>query len=420
VSSAYVPSDELHLWWLARPDAPRYIGALHMARTLRGVSLHYGAEWLSSGVALSEDLPLIDDEFLPRERDSAAGAVDDARPDRWGERVIRFIDKPPRLSLLEYLYFAGDERFGALGVSTSATDYLPRRLGPLPTLADTAAIHHLVRRVIANEPIAADQLSLLAPGVTMGGARPKALIQIDDMPWVVKFVEYGEPTDTPLIEHATMTLAREARITSADTQAIRLADGHALAIRRFDRVRDGDGTLHRVHAQSAHVALGAAGELSGYPELAQLLRRRGVVTDGVNAAQMHEIFRRMVFNILIDNTDDHDKNHVLLARDERNGQLELAPAFDVLPSGQALGYQQMRVGDDDADATIDNALSMCTQFGLKRDAAVAQAREVAAVVARWQSHFVATGVSPRDIAHHEGQIDRPFLREQREALLRRE
>jgi serine/threonine-protein kinase HipA len=417
-SAAYQPSDELHLWWLARPDAPRYIGALQMARTLRGVSLHYGAEWLASGIALSEDLPLIDEEFLPRERDSAAGAVDDARPDRWGERVIRFIDKPPRLSLLEYLYFAGDERFGALGVSTSASEYLPRRLGPLPTLADTAAIHELVRRVIDNEPIAADQLRLLAPGVTMGGARPKALIDVDGTPWVVKFADPGEPTDAPLIEHATMTLAREARITTAETRAIRLTDGHALAIRRFDRVRAQDGALHRIHAQSAHVALGAAGELSGYPELAQLLRRRGVAAGGANTQQMHELFRRMVFNILIDNTDDHDKNHVLLSRDDSNSQLELAPAFDVLPSGQALGYQQMRVGQDDADATIDNALSMCTQFGLKRDAAVAEARGVATVIRRWTTHFANQSVGARDLEYHEAQIDRPFLREQRQALLR--
>lgn len=417
-SVAYTPRDELHLWWLAQPLTPRYVGALHLSRTMRGVSLHYAAEWLASGVALSEDLPLIDEEFLPRGRDSAAGAVDDARPDRWGERVIRFIDKPSRLSLLEYLYFAGDERFGALGVSTSATDYLPRRLGPLPTLADTAAIHELVRRVIDNEPIAAEQLRLLAPGVTMGGARPKALVDVDGLPWVVKFADPGEPTDAPLIEHATMTLARLARITTAETRAIRLTDGHALAIRRFDRVRAADGTLHRVHAQSAHVALGAAGELSGYPELAQLLRRRGVA--GLNTEQMHELFRRMVFNILIDNTDDHDKNHVLLTRDGHNGQLELAPAFDMLPSGQALGYQQMRVGSDDADATIDNALSMCAQFGLKRDAAVAQAREVARIVRRWTTHFANEGVSARDLEYHAAQIDRPFLREQRRDLGKRD
>jgi serine/threonine-protein kinase HipA len=408
----YVPRDELHLWWLARPDAPRLVGTLRMARTLRGVSLRYARAWLTSGIALSEDLPLIDEEFLPRERDSAAGAVDDARPDRWGERVIRFIDKPPRLSLLEFLYFAGDERFGALGVSTSVSEYLPRRFGPLPALADTDAIHELVQRVLEGEPIPPDRIRLLAPGVTMGGARPKALIDIDGAPWVVKFADAAEPTDTPLVEHATMTLARAARITTADTRAIRLADGqgHALAIRRFDRTHDA-----RVHALSAHVALGAVGEVSGYPELAQLLRRRGATA--THTAQMHELFRRMVFNILIDNTDDHDKNHVLLARADGTF-LELAPAFDVLPSGQALGYQQMRVGTDEADSTIDNALSMAAQFGLKRDAAVHEAREVARVVRRWTTHFANAGVSVRDLDYHAAQIDRPFLREQRQALLR--
>ena len=85
----------------------------------KGVSLTYAASWIAHGFRLSEDLPLADIEYLPVENSMAAGAVDDARPDRWGERVIQFLDKPPRLSLMEYLYFAGDDRFGVLGVSTS-------------------------------------------------------------------------------------------------------------------------------------------------------------------------------------------------------------------------------------------------------------------------------------------------------------
>ncbi len=418
----YQPRDELFLWWLADPAQPVFIGTLHMVRTMRGVSLHYGADWLARGFALSEDLPLIDQEFMPLEKECAAGAVDDARPDRWGERVIRHIDRPARLSLLEYLYFAGDERFGALGVSTSGTLYQPRGTGPLPTLADTQALHDLVRKVLAGEPIAQAQQRLILPGVTMGGARPKALLQIDGEPWVVKFAD-GEPTDTPLVEHATMTLARKARIRSADTRAIRLVDGHAVAVRRFDRVLHPSGrgrgrSLHtrRVHALSAKVALGAAGEPMGYPELAQLLRRRGAVANGVNIAQMHELFRRMVFNILIDNTDDHEKNHVLLVDDAQ--QVGLSPAFDVLPSGQALGFQQMRVGEAQADSTLVNALSMHRQFGLDTADAQAQVREVVRVVTRWQAHFAKAGVSARDIAQYAQQIDRPFLREQREAYAR--
>ena len=404
----YEPVDRLFLWMLGNPAQPALVGALSLVRMQRGVSLRYADSWIERGFALSEDLPLVPGEFMPLERDSAAGAVDDARPDRWGERVIRFIDKPPRLSLLEFLYFAGDDRFGALGVSTSQTQYEPRRTGPLPKLADTAAIHELVRKVLANEAIAPTQRRLISAGATMGGARPKALLDVDGAQWVVKFSE-GEPIDTPLIEHAAMLLARSAGIRTAQTLPIRLNDGHALAVQRFDRAG-----AARVHALSAHVALRAAGEQMGYPELAQLLRRRGVVERDVNVAQMRELFRRMVFNILIDNTDDHEKNHVLLVDDAQH--YELSPAFDVLPSSQALGYQQMRVGESQADSTLDNAMSMCTLFALRKDQAAREVRKVCRVVAGWRKHFSASGVGRRDIALLADQIDRPFLRGQRDGF----
>lgn len=162
-STAYKPADELYLWLVTQPARPVLIGELHLVRTTRGVSLRYSPEWLERGFPLSEDLPLIGEELLPTEPNIAIGAVDDARPDRWGERVIRFLDKPPRLSLLEYLYFAGDDRFGALGVSTSAQEYRPRRLGPLPALDDTETIHELIRKVQDNEPVPESQKRLISP-----------------------------------------------------------------------------------------------------------------------------------------------------------------------------------------------------------------------------------------------------------------
>ncbi|MCW7538446.1 type II toxin-antitoxin system HipA family toxin [Aquabacterium sp. A7-Y] len=406
-SGGYELRDQLFVWLLTDPAQPVLVGEIQLVRTRRGaVSFRYADSWLRHGFALSEDLPLDPQEFLPTDKDTAPGAVDDARPDRWGERVIRFLDKPPRLSLLEFLYFAGDDRFGALGVSTSADSYLPRTIGPLPSLADTAVIQELVAKVLSNEPIPAQQQRLISPGVTMGGARPKALIEIEGEPWIVKFSD-GEPADTPLVEHASMTLARRAGIRTAETRALPLVDGHAVAVRRFDR----EGG-RRLHALSANVALKAAGEEMGYPELAQLLRRRGVAQGGLQVAQMKELFRRMVFNILLDNTDDHEKNHVLLVDDAQH--YRLAPAFDVLPAGQALGYQQMRVGTEAADSTLENALSMVRYFGLSQDQAVKEVREVAGIVAEWQAHFTACGVRPRDIELYAEQIDRPFLREQRE------
>lgn len=95
--------NDLYLWFLADPTAPRYVGQLRLVDVGKCVSLQYGADWLASGFPLSEDLLLVGIEQLPRWKGTAVGAVDDARPDRWGERVIQYIDKPARLSIMEYL-----------------------------------------------------------------------------------------------------------------------------------------------------------------------------------------------------------------------------------------------------------------------------------------------------------------------------
>lgn len=395
--------DALYLWYLNTPEKPEWIGTLNLVMNRRAVSLRYADNWLKYGFPLSEDLPLNDQEHFPKDKDLAAGAVDDARPDRWGERVIRHLDRPQRLSILEFLYFAGDDRFGALGVSTSADEYLPRQIGPLPNLGDVDAIAELVRRVLAKEGIEERYKRLIAPGVTMGGARPKALVQIEGEEWVVKFAEEDRPAE-PLIEHASLTLAEKAGIRVAHSRLIPLARGVALAVKRFDRISG-----KRLHALSANVALKAAHVELSYPNLAQLLRRRGNVA--THQAQMHELFRRLVFNILIDNTDDHEKNHVLLA--DASQQYELAPAFDVLPAAQSLGYQAMTIGNRGAESSIENALSCANQYWLKPKDALAEVRRVADVVNTWHEHFLEVGVPPSvvdELAHH---IDRPFLLNQR-------
>jgi serine/threonine-protein kinase HipA len=404
----YKPTDTLFLWFLGLPNTPRLVGRIHLIRKLKGVSLEYAPTWIQSGFPLSEDLPLLETEFLPQTSERAAGAVDDARPDRWGERIIKMLNKLPRQSILEMLYFAGDERFGALGVSTSEQDYLPARLPALPQLDDVESIHQVIRAVLAKEEVDERLRRLIAPGVTLGGARPKALVNIDGMQWVLKFAEEDHSFE-PLYEHAAMVLARHAGINAAETRPIKLQNGYAIAIRRFDREAGG---LRR-HAISANVALTATGDDLSYPALAQFLRRRAPAH--LIVEQMRELFRRMVFNILIDNTDDHEKNHALLLQNDES--YILAPAFDVVPTCQSLGYQAMNVGLEGAESSIENALSDARSFGLTRAEACEQARLVAVVVEGWRRIFEDEGAPDHALDELSIYINRPYLLDQRQALL---
>ena len=411
--------DELHLWYLQDPAASRYVGALRLVAAGKGVSLRYNRQWLDSGFALSEDLPLADIEYLPPSRIEAAmqravGAVDDARPDRWGEKVIRFVDRPKRLSLMEYLYYAGDDRFGALGVSTSADTYLPRPGGPLPRLKDAQLLSEAAAKIEAAEALTEMEARIIAGGGSpLGGAKPKALIDIDGEPWVIKFFN-NEPVDTPLVEHATMTLASRAGIRVAETQVIPLGGVNALAIKRFDRNRG-----QRIHSISAGTAIRAATAQGqepelGYPELARILRRAGVAQEDANLHDAHELFRRMVFNILVDNTDDHEKNHSLLVVNPlANGRFRLAPAYDVLPSNSGQGYQEFICGANGAVSTLDNAMSQCDAFGFQADEAARQVKAVIDVVNTWKDHFRQAGVSLADIQSLAERIDGEELIRQR-------
>lgn len=411
--------DDLYLWYLGDPATPRYVGALKLVTAGKGVSLHYGEEWLANGFALSEDLPLVDNEFLPPGRlatdaQRAVGAIDDARPDRWGEKVIRFVDKPKRLSLMEYLYYAGDDRFGALGVSTSSSTYSPRAVSPLPRLEAAQQLSEVVAKIEASEPITALEAKIIAGGGSpLGGAKPKALIDIDGEQWVIKFFN-NEPIDAPLIEHATMTLAERASITVAKTQVIHLLGANAVAIRRFDR--DQGRRIHSISAGTAIRAATASGEEPemGYPELARILRRVGVTQDDINQRDARELFRRMVFNILVDNTDDHEKNHSLLVVNPlENGRLKLAPAYDVLPTNSGQGYQEFICGARGRDSTLENAMSQCDAFGLLPAEAAAEIATVIDVVNTWQEHFAQAGVTERDIESLAERIDGEALLTQR-------
>ena len=409
----YVPQDQLYVWALVNPQQPMLVGELRLSQLVADcATFAYAPPWWN--FALSEDLPIVQGQaFTAGERGSAPGAIDDARPDRWGERIIRHVDRPARLSVLEMLLFAGDDRFGALGVSVSADQYVPRQLGPYPQLRDLVPLSAAMEDLQTQAPVTADMQRLIQPGVMLGGARPKALLQTDAGACVIKFSELDDAVDTPLVEHATMTLAAKAGIRVAVTGVlpIPMRHGkalHALTIERFDRVGD-----YRLHCLSARTVLRAARLPESYSALATVLLRLG--HPDRQMAQREELFQRMVFNILMDNTDDHERNHSL--RLGLDGYYELTPAYDVVPTLLNMGRQSMLVGAAGAESSLENALTELNEFGIRRARAMDLIRQVAQVVDGWQAHFAQQGVCRADMELLHASIDRDALRTQRHAFL---
>ena len=409
----YVPQDQLYVWALVNPQQPMLVGELRLSQLVADcATFAYAPPWWN--FALSEDLPIVQGQaFTAGERGSAPGAIDDARPDRWGERIIRHVDRPARLSVLEMLLFAGDDRFGALGVSVSADQYVPRQLGPYPQLRDLVPLSAAMEDLQTQAPVTADMQRLIQPGVTLGGARPKALLQTDAGACVIKFSELDDAVDTPLVEHATMTLAAKAgiRVAATGVLPIPMRHGkalHALTIERFDRVGD-----YRLHCLSARTVLRAARLPESYSALATVLLRLG--HPDRQMAQREELFQRMVFNILMDNTDDHERNHSL--RLGLDGYYELTPAYDVVPTLLNMGRQSMLVGAAGAESSLENALTELNEFGIRRARAMDLIRQVAQVVDGWQAHFAQQGVCRADMELLHASIDRDALRTQRHAFL---
>lgn len=397
------PGNELAVWNLTDPDDPVRVGTASLMLGGRGIAFTYDRDWLANGYPLSGDMPLQRALLAPTARDRLFGALDDAMPDRWGERAIRFVDNPPRATALDFLYYAGDHRFGALGFSIDQTAYVPHQGGPLPTADSIHSLQALIDRIDANEPLTEQEKLISGTTKTMGGAHPKALVTMEGKDWIAKFPR-GANIDLGLIEHASLRLAAQAGINTANSVALPGLFGHVVAVERFDRA--GHQRLRALSAKTVLLAGVGFGpppldELS-YGAMASFLLQAGAAD--VQVKQRKELFRRMTFNILIENSDDHEKNHAFL---HDAGFWSLAPAFDVLPNTSNAGYQQMGVGTQGALGSLENALSECRLFGLDRDEAIEEWFRVAAVVDEWDQFFTSLGVSGKDIGYLRNFIDQP-------------
>lgn len=383
-----------------------YVPAGLLRHENRAYFFRYGRRYLGRPDAIPLDparMPLADMEFSGG---ALFSALRDAAPDRWGRKVLGLMAgrAPGTLSEFEVLTAAHHpQRMGALAFGPTPDG--PASLAPWATgdafcmvpedLRRVAAIVARVDEVEDDEELDAMRsgmpedafLTALASSLSLGGARPKAMVTVDGTPWIAKFSKRGDPWREPVVEHATMTLAARCGITVASTRLMEL-DGHfVLLAQRFDRISGGSR-----HVISGFTVTGAEedGDWGSYQNLAEQARRLGDADCGP------EIFRRMAFNALCSNRDDHLRNHAFFVSRKA---ITMTPAYDLVPS--SIRFRQwdlsLRCGREGRAATRSNILSDVRPFGLSESEATRIWEEMRETVAGWQEHFAGYGVTKKEM-----------------------
>jgi serine/threonine-protein kinase HipA len=375
----------------------------------------YGRSYLRNPDAVEIDpveLKLSDTTYETTRLNGVFGALRDAGPDFWGRRIIEKHSGKTPLSELDYLLYSPDDRAGALGFGLGQAPPAPKRefnqtieLEKLQDLADA-----LVKDELPVSPDAAQVEELLLLGTSMGGARPKAVIEAEDALWVAKFSRPDDRWNYPRVEHAMLRLARECGIEVAESRVETVAGENVLLIRRFDRQKTARGYTRARMISGLTVLRADESSQSrnrwSYVVLAEELRR--VVLRPKEDAR--ELFRRMCFNALISNLDDHPRNHAFIAFDK---DWRLSPAYDLTPSpviSQDRRDLAMECGDQGRYANEGNLLSQCARFLLEKD----EARGIVLgmkdqIEKTWYSTVRACGVSENDAEAIRGAFVYPGL-----------
>jgi len=339
------------------------------------------------------------------------GALRDAGPDHWGRRVIEKHARVAALGELDYLLHSPDDRAGALGFGLNQVPPAPVR--EFNQTLDLDRLQSIADWIVADErasgPEAAQIEDLLLVGTSMGGARPKAVVEDCDDLWIAKFNRLDDRWNMARVEHAMLVLARLCGLQTAQSRVVSVGGRDVLLVKRFDRRRV-EGGYTRARMLSGLTLFRAEEnqrERWSYLVLAEVLR----VVSGDAAADAAELFRRMVFNALISNIDDHPRNHAVIAP-ERSWRL--SPAYDLTPSVPVSLEDRslaMACGDRGRWANAGNVLTGAPRFLLRPEAAARIVELMEAMVAaRWYEVCRSCGVSEADCALISGAFVYPGFR----------
>ncbi|WP_141332799.1 type II toxin-antitoxin system HipA family toxin [Myxococcus sp. AB025B] len=361
----------------------------------------YGKSYLSNPLAVELDkfdLPLGSTHFETAKLSGIFGALRDASPDAWGRTVIERQLGLTNLTEVDFLLHSPEDRAGALSFGGATTPPAPihqfNKVLQLDVLMREAA------RIEQGLAPSTPQLdSLIQPGSSLGGARPKNVVEDDEGLWVAKFPSRNDRWNNAVVEAGMLRLAQECGLRAAFGRVLCVAGQDILLVRRFDRERvDGGGYLRHRMVSALTVLRADENPLDrskwSYLLLADEMKRWVAHPD----EDLRELFSRMVFNALISNVDDHPRNHALIAP---GTAWNLSPAYDLTPAPQASIERDlaMEVGSaKNRRANRTNLLSECGRFRLSRDEASRLITQMKTTVStRWRAVVTECGGTEADL-----------------------
>ncbi len=328
------------------------------------------------------------------------GALRDASPDYWGRRVIEKYTGLAQLGEIDYLLYSPDDRAGALGFGLNQEPPAPRR--KFNQTMELERLQELADLIIIDEDLpegaeAEQAQKLMVGGTSMGGARPKAVIEDESGLWIAKLRHPEDKWNDARVEHAMLMLARECGLLAAESKVVTIGEHDAVLVKRFDREKTTAG-YRRGRMLSALTLLRSDEnyqdrEKWSYVLLVEELRR----ISSQPRTDAPELFRRMCFNALISNNDDHPRNHAVVAM---NTDWKLSPAYDLTPSTPVSAERRdlaLDCGDWGRYANVGNLLSQSARFLLEPDEARIIVDEMEQEVrSKWYNIARKEGVTEKD------------------------
>ena len=395
------------------------LARLNKARGTETITFEYADGWLADPDCFSVEpaLTLTRGTFPPPRGQPLFGSIGDSAPDTWGRRLMqraerRQADREHRavrtLAESDYLLGVSDEtRIGALRFRWVGDEVFqaPPRNG-IPALIELGRLLQATERIFRDEETDEDLQLIFAPGSSLGGARPKASV-IDQHGHlsIAKFPKETDDYSMETWEEIALRLADAADIITPHHELLHVAGKAVLLSRRFDRA----GAIRIPFLSAMSMTASKDGERGSYPEIVDALTRHGAQAK----ADAQALYRRVVFNVMISNVDDHMRNHGFLWLD-RTGW-SLSPAYDLnpVPSDIKARILTTNINLDEGTCSIDLLEEAAQYFGLGLAQALAIIKEVAVVTATWRDVAQKTGARASEIQRMASAFEHEDLKRAR-------